>query len=148
MGAKQIFHLEAFVAKYMRLYERYAIGLRIGKSGMRLIFLQLLHGPGFRFCLKGYDNFAGQHAKKQEDRTSGIARLSVRCSGVVERARVPAFGSYVISYSKLPQRPRTFELQLPYISIAPLHIFPGEDLFHFSPQSRIQKQHVRQAHGH
>lgn len=23
MGAKQIFHLEAFVAKYMRLYERY-----------------------------------------------------------------------------------------------------------------------------
>jgi replication factor C subunit 3/5 len=24
MGSKQIFHLEAFVAKYMRLYERYA----------------------------------------------------------------------------------------------------------------------------
>lgn len=23
MGSKQIFHLEAFVAKYMRLYERY-----------------------------------------------------------------------------------------------------------------------------
>jgi hypothetical protein len=23
MGAKQIFHLEAFVAKYMRIYERY-----------------------------------------------------------------------------------------------------------------------------
>lgn len=26
MGAKQIFHLEAFVAKYMRLYERYVYG--------------------------------------------------------------------------------------------------------------------------
>jgi hypothetical protein len=25
MGAKQIFHLEAFVAKYMRLYERYVL---------------------------------------------------------------------------------------------------------------------------
>ncbi|KAL1792829.1 hypothetical protein ACET3X_009336 [Alternaria dauci] len=27
MGAKQIFHLEAFVAKYMRLYESYAMGI-------------------------------------------------------------------------------------------------------------------------
>jgi hypothetical protein len=25
MGSKQIFHLEAFVAKYMRLYERYVL---------------------------------------------------------------------------------------------------------------------------
>jgi len=32
MGAKQIFHLEAFVAKYMRLYERYVLDSR--KSGL------------------------------------------------------------------------------------------------------------------
>jgi len=35
MGAKQIFHLEAFVAKYMRIYERYVLLLMEG--GMKLI---------------------------------------------------------------------------------------------------------------
>lgn len=34
MGAKQIFHLEAFVAKYMRLYERYV--LHFDKVGLKL----------------------------------------------------------------------------------------------------------------
>jgi hypothetical protein len=33
MGAKQIFHLEAFVAKYMRLYERYVKILNVDLEG-------------------------------------------------------------------------------------------------------------------
>ena len=43
MGSKQIFHLEAFVAKYMRLYERYVEPLNHGKNGtMSLIFTATL----------------------------------------------------------------------------------------------------------
>jgi len=33
-GSKVIFHLEAFVAKYMRLYERYAYGGDVSQSNM------------------------------------------------------------------------------------------------------------------
>lgn len=86
---------------------------------------------------------AVQYHKKQIDRTSGIARFSVRCSGVVERVRVPAFGSYVISYYQATQRPRAFELPLPYISIA-LTFFPSEDLpasrFNYDPQANMSNK--------
>lgn len=39
MGAKHIFHLEAFVAKYMRLYERYVKIGDINNLRMRLTLI-------------------------------------------------------------------------------------------------------------
>lgn len=79
MGSKQIFHLEAFVAKYMRLYERYA--------GCYLTSRSLLTSAAIRWALTLTRHDGGVYDKVEALIRQGNSLINVyvhaaRASGV------------------------------------------------------------------
>jgi hypothetical protein len=83
MGAKQIFHLEAFVAKYMRIYERYAY------TGIEAFEMWKLTWPATQWALISTQPSSQNCAHllldamyEYEANSNVFTHMHLRCSGV------------------------------------------------------------------
>jgi hypothetical protein len=102
MGSKQIFHLEAFVAKYMRLYERYVDMLK-----MFWVEANMITAIPWASTLTQPERDMIECALSYETNLLSMGEAScLTCNralrgSLLRRVRISAFGHYVITI-KLP----------------------------------------------